>query len=55
MFPFFGFRNMYKNQATLTKAIEKMNKCELEVEDILDEEYLVNEMRVYTYSQLMNF
>lgn len=54
MFPFFGFRNLQKNQVATSKAMEKLNKGELTVEDVLDEEDLVNEMRSYTYSQLMN-
>ena len=54
MFSFIGFRNLQKNQASISKAIEKMNKGELTVENILDENELVNEMRSYTYSQIMN-
>jgi hypothetical protein len=54
MFPFYGLRNIHRSQANTTKAIEKMNKGELKIENVLDEEELVNEMRSYTYSQLMN-
>ncbi len=55
MFPFFGFRNFQKNTGTVTKAIEKMNKNELSIENVLDEEELVVELKSYTFSQLMRF
>lgn len=54
MFPFFGFRNFQKNTGNVTKAIEKMNKNELTIENVLDEEELVTELKSYTFSQLMN-
>ncbi len=54
MFPFFGFRNLQKSTVSVSKAIEKMNKNELTVEDLLDDDDLVSSLRSYTYSQLMN-
>jgi hypothetical protein len=54
MFPFFGLRNIHRSQANTSKAIEKMSKGELKIEDVLDQEELINEMKSYTYSQLMN-
>jgi hypothetical protein len=54
MFPFIGLRQSRFNQATIYKALDKMNKNELKVEDILLEDDLVTELKSYTYSQLMN-
>ncbi len=53
MFPFFGFRNLQKSSLHTKSAIEKMNRGQLTVEDLLDEEDLVNDLRSYTFSQLM--
>ena len=54
MFAFIGLLNIQKKKTSISRAVEKMNKAELTVEDILDESELVNEMRSYTYSQIMN-
>lgn len=55
MFPFHGMRQMIRTtQMSLNKALDKMNRNLLTVEDILDEDDLVAEMKSYTYSQLMN-
>jgi hypothetical protein len=54
MFHFFGFRNSQRNQANASKALERMNKGQLTVEDVLNEDELINELRSFTYSQLMN-
>lgn len=55
MFPFFGFRQTQRmNQVSVSRAMEKFNNNTLTVEDILDDEDLISEMKSYTYSQLMN-
>lgn len=54
MFPFIGLRQSRFNQATVQKALEKLDTNELKVEDILEDDDLVSELRSYTYSQLMN-
>ena len=54
MFPFLGMRGAQKNMAKINAAIEKLNRNQLTIEDILDEEDLTNELRSLTYSQLMN-
>ena len=54
MFPFMGLRQSRFNQATVYKAIDKLNKNQLKVEDILEEDDLINELKSFTYSQLMN-
>ena len=47
---------MYKNNAqTISKACEKMKNNELKVEDILDEEDLVNDLKSPSFSQLISF
>ncbi len=54
MFPFLGMRSSIKNVSKINQALEKMNKKTLTIEDILDEEDLVNELRSLTFTQLMN-
>jgi hypothetical protein len=55
MFPFFSsMRPQRSNQAAVNRALEKYNRRELTVEDILDEDDLVLELKSYSYSQLMN-
>jgi hypothetical protein len=54
MFPFLGFRSVQKNIAKINQAVDKMHKNELRVEDILDDEDLVNELKSLTYTQLMS-
>jgi hypothetical protein len=43
---------MAKN--SLNKAIDKMQKKELKIEEILDDEELVTELKSYSFCQLMN-
>lgn len=42
------------NHSTLAKAIEKLNKNTLDIEDILDEEDLIQEMKGTNASQLLD-
>jgi len=47
---------MYKNNAqAISKATEKMKNNELTVEDVLDEEDLVNDLKSPSFSQLISF
>ena len=56
MFNFFGYRNMYKNNAqTISRAAEKMKNNLLLIEDILDEEDLVNDLKSPSFSQLISY
>jgi hypothetical protein len=54
MFPFLGFRNVQKNLSKINNAVDKMHKNELKIEDILDDEDLVNDLKSLTYTQLMS-
>jgi len=54
MFPFMGLRNSRLSQVIISKSLDKMNKNQLKVEDILVENDLIFELKSYTYSQLMN-
>ncbi len=47
---------MYKNNAqTISKAAEKMKNNQLLIEDVLDEEDLVNDLKSPSFSQLISF
>lgn len=49
MFPYSFYRN---NFALISKAIEKLEKNELRIEDILDEDDLVLEVKTNPQTQL---
>ncbi len=49
MFPYSFYRN---NFATINRAIQKLEKNELTLEDILDEDDLVSEVKTNPQSQL---
>lgn len=42
------------NQSILSKAVDKMSRNTLDIEDILDEEDLIQEMKGSAFSQIMN-
>ena len=51
----YGFRNYRRvNQQIINKALEKVDKGELTIEDILDEEEYVFDLKSSSYSQLSN-
>ena len=55
MFPGYS-RQLYRpNQQTISKALDKWRKNELKVEDILDEEDLVNDLKSQSFSQLISW
>ncbi len=51
MFPFGFYRN---NFATVSRAIQKLEKNELTLEEILDEDDLVMEVKTNPQTQLAN-
>lgn len=52
----YQYRQMYKNNAqTISRAVEKMKNNQLTIEDILDEEDLVNDLKSPSFSQIISF
>ena len=52
----YGFRNYRRvNQLLINKALEKIDKGELTIEEILDEDEYVLDLKSSSYSQLSNW
>lgn len=55
MFPGYSRQFYRPNQQAISRALEKNRKNELAVEDILDEEDLVNDLKSQSFSQLISW
>jgi hypothetical protein len=55
MFPGYSRQFYRPNQQAISRALEKSKKNELTVEDILDEEDLVNDLKSQSFSQLISW
>jgi len=53
--PFFNMRMYRNNYQTISKAVDKMNRGELKLEDILDDDELVMDVKSNPNSQLASF